>query len=182
MKQYNTPILNIHKINTHNTYKKTIQYPISYTNISNITPISTTISNCIASNDITTKLHNKTIENWYWPTKGKIINDFSIKNGNQGVDIAGTRGQPIIATANGKVVYAGNALRGYGNLIIIKHNDDYLSAYAHNDILLVKEQQEIIAGQQIATMGSTGTNITKLHFEIRYKGKSVNPIHYLSHQ
>nr|EEX5075130.1 tRNA pseudouridine(13) synthase TruD [Escherichia coli] len=73
----------------------------------------------------------------------------------------------------------GNALRGYGNLIIIKHNDDYLSAYAHNDTMLVREQQEVKAGQKIATMGSTGTSSTRLHFEIRYKGKSVNPLRYL---
>ncbi len=78
-----------------------------------------------------------------------------------------------------RVVYAGNALRGYGNLIIIKHNDDYLSAYAHNDTMLVREQQEVKAGQKIATMGSTGTSSTRLHFEIRYKGKSVNPLRYL---
>ncbi|MGP1954219.1 MAG: peptidoglycan DD-metalloendopeptidase family protein, partial [Arsenophonus sp. NC-QC1-MAG3] len=72
------------------------------------------------------------------------------------------------------------ALRGYGNLIIIRHNDDYLSAYAHNDTILVRDQQSIHAGQKIATMGSTGTNSVKLHFEIRYKGKSVNPLRYLS--
>lgn len=86
---------------------------------------------------------------------------------------------PKVATADGRVVYAGNALRGYGNLIIIKHNDDYLSAYAHNDTMLVREQQEVKAGQKIATMGSTGTSSTRLHFEIRYKGKSVNPLRYL---
>ena len=95
------------------------------------------------------------------------------------IDIAGSKGQAIVATADGRVVYAGNALRGYGNLIIIKHNDDYLSAYAHNDTMLVREQQEVKAGQKIATMGSTGTSSTRLHFEIRYKGKSVNPLQYL---
>lgn len=99
--------------------------------------------------------------------------------GQQRIDIAGSKGQAIIATADGRVVYAGNALRGYGNLIIIKHNDDYLSAYAHNDTMLVREQQEVKAGQKIATMGSTGTSSTRLHFEIRYKGKSVNPLQYL---
>ncbi|SUB37168.1 outer membrane antigenic lipoprotein B [Pasteurella multocida] len=83
------------------------------------------------------------------------------------------------AAAAGRVVYAGNALRGYGNLIIIKHNDDYLSAYAHNESILVKDQQEVRAGQQIAKMGSSGTNSVKLHFEIRYKGKSVDPTRYL---
>ncbi|WP_249532724.1 peptidoglycan DD-metalloendopeptidase family protein, partial [Escherichia coli] len=91
----------------------------------------------------------------------------------------GTVTGAVTVVADGRVVYAGNALRGYGNLIIIKHNDDYLSAYAHNDTMLVREQQEVKAGQKIATMGSTGTSSTRLHFEIRYKGKSVNPLRYL---
>ena len=120
------------------------------------------------------------ISAWRWPTDGKVIENFSSsEGGNKGIDIAGSKGQAIIATADGRVVYAGNALRGYGNLIIIKHNDDYLSAYAHNDTMLVREQQEVKAGQKIATMGSTGTSSTRLHFEIRYKGKSVNPLQYL---
>ncbi|HID4046445.1 murein hydrolase activator NlpD [Pluralibacter gergoviae] len=120
------------------------------------------------------------ISSWRWPTSGKIIDSFSgADGGNKGIDIAGSKGQAIVATASGRVVYAGNALRGYGNLIIIKHNDDYLSAYAHNDTMLVREQQEVTAGQKIATMGSTGTSSTRLHFEIRYKGKSVNPLQYL---
>lgn len=120
------------------------------------------------------------ISSWRWPTDGKIIETFSgADGGNKGIDIAGSKGQAIVATASGRVVYAGNALRGYGNLIIIKHNDDYLSAYAHNDTMLVREQQEVKAGQKIATMGSTGTSSTRLHFEIRYKGKSVNPLQYL---
>ncbi|MCU7366504.1 murein hydrolase activator NlpD [Pantoea stewartii] len=120
------------------------------------------------------------VGSWRWPTEGKIIDNFSAtEGGNKGIDIAGSRGQPVVATASGRVVYAGNALRGYGNLIIIKHNDDYLSAYAHNDTMLVREQQEVKAGQKIATMGSTGTSSVRLHFEIRYKGKSVNPLRYL---
>ncbi|WP_025474849.1 murein hydrolase activator NlpD, partial [Yersinia pestis] len=120
------------------------------------------------------------VSGWRWPTDGKTIDSFSAsEGGNKGIDIAGSRGQPILATASGRVVYAGNALRGYGNLIIIKHNDDYLSAYAHNDTMLVREQQEVKAGQKIATMGSTGTSSVRLHFEIRYKGKSVNPLRYL---
>lgn len=120
------------------------------------------------------------ISSWRWPTDGKVIENFSgAEGGNKGIDIAGSMGQAIVATADGRVVYAGNALRGYGNLIIIKHNDDYLSAYAHNDTMLVREQQEVKAGQKIATMGSTGTSSTRLHFEIRYKGKSVNPLQYL---
>ena len=117
---------------------------------------------------------------WQWPTQGNVIQGFSnTDGGNKGVDINGSRGQAVKAAANGRVVYAGNALRGYGNLIIIKHNDDFLSAYAHNDKILVSDQQEVKAGQEIAKMGSTGTNAVKLHFEIRYKGKSVDPVRYL---
>ena len=117
---------------------------------------------------------------WQWPTQGNVIQGFSNSDGgNKGIDISGSRGQAVKAAATGRVVYAGNALRGYGNLIIIKHNDDFLSAYAHNDKILVSDQQEVKAGQEIAKMGSTGTNAVKLHFEIRYKGKSVDPVRYL---
>ena len=117
---------------------------------------------------------------WQWPTQGNVIQGFSNSDGgNKGIDISGSRGQPVKAAASGRIVYAGNALRGYGNLIIIKHNDDFLSAYAHNDKILVSDQQEVKAGQEIAKMGSTGTNAVKLHFEIRYKGKSVDPVRYL---
>ncbi|MBV7297759.1 murein hydrolase activator NlpD [Enterovibrio paralichthyis] len=118
--------------------------------------------------------------NWQWPSSGRVISGFSSSElGNKGIDIAGKRGQQINASADGKVVYAGNALRGYGNLIIIKHNDDYLSAYAHNDRIFVSERQSVKKGQKIASMGSSGTNSVRLHFEIRYKGKSVNPLRYL---
>ncbi|SMY36627.1 Murein hydrolase activator NlpD precursor [Photobacterium malacitanum] len=117
---------------------------------------------------------------WAWPVKGKVIAGFSsADNGNKGIDITAARGTPIRATAAGKVVYAGDALRGYGNLVIIKHSEDYLSAYAHNDKILVKEQQSVKAGQEIATMGSSGASSVRLHFEIRYKGKSVDPMRFL---
>lgn len=120
------------------------------------------------------------IKSWVWPTKGHLISGFSSKvTGNKGIDIAGKRNQAIYSAAAGRVVYAGNALRGYGNLIIIKHNDDYLSAYAHNSRILVKEHQTVKAGQRIAEMGETGTVSVRLHFEIRYKGKSVDPLRYL---
>ncbi len=133
-----------------------------------------------SSTSSSTASGNTAITGWRWPADGKIIDNFSAsEGGNKGIDISGSRGQAILATAGGRVVYAGNALRGYGNLIIIKHNDDYLSAYAHNDTMLVREQQEVTAGQKIATMGSTGTSSVRLHFEIRYKGKSVNPLRYL---
>ncbi|PKM20981.1 MAG: metalloendopeptidase [Gammaproteobacteria bacterium HGW-Gammaproteobacteria-15] len=117
---------------------------------------------------------------WQWPVKGKIISGFSHQQqGNKGVDIAGREGDRINAAASGQVVYAGNALRGYGNLIIIKHNDDYLSAYAHNRRLLVTERQMVTAGQQIAEMGSTDATDPRLHFEIRFRGTSVDPLKYL---
>ncbi|MDO6684284.1 MULTISPECIES: peptidoglycan DD-metalloendopeptidase family protein [unclassified Agarivorans] len=120
------------------------------------------------------------VKGWVWPTKGRIIKGFSNKeNGNKGLDIRGSQGQKIVASAPGRVVYAGSALRGYGKLIIIKHNDDYLSAYAHNSRLRVKEKQQVVVGQHIADMGDTGTTDTRLHFEIRFKGKSVDPKKYL---
>ncbi|MCL1147832.1 peptidoglycan DD-metalloendopeptidase family protein [Shewanella marinintestina] len=122
----------------------------------------------------------KTVSKWSWPVNGKVIGTFSAKEqGNKGIKIAGNRGDAIRAAANGRVVYAGSALRGYGNLVIIKHSDDYLSAYAHADKILVKEKQVVNVGQTVAKMGSTGTNRVMLHFEIRYHGKSVNPIKFL---
>ncbi|MGR5237277.1 peptidoglycan DD-metalloendopeptidase family protein [Vibrio alfacsensis] len=127
-----------------------------------------------------TTAKNDKVSKWLWPTKGRVIKNFSAgEQGNKGIDIAGQRGQSIVSTAPGTVVYSGNALRGYGNLIIVKHNDNYLSAYAHNDRLLVSEGQSVKSGQKIATMGSSGSKSVKLHFEIRYQGKSVNPKRYL---
>lgn len=127
-----------------------------------------------------TTAKNDKVSKWLWPTKGRVISNFSAgEQGNKGIDIAGQRGQSIVSTAPGTVVYSGNALRGYGNLIIVKHNDNYLSAYAHNDRLLVSEGQSVTGGQKIATMGSSGSKSVKLHFEIRYQGKSVNPKRYL---
>lgn len=117
---------------------------------------------------------------WMWPTKGKVVKRYSsAEHGNNGIDIAGSRGQQIYAAAAGQVVYAGNALRGYGNLIIINHENEYLSAYAHNESLLVKEGQTVKRGQVIAKMGNTDASSVKLHFEIRNKGDSVNPENYL---
>jgi lipoprotein NlpD len=117
---------------------------------------------------------------WRWPASGKLVGRFS-SNGrfNKGIDIAGKLGEPVYAAAKGKVVFAGSGLRGYGKLVIIHHSDKYLSAYAHNKKLLVKENQIIKAGQKIAEIGSTGTNKPKLHFEIRKDGKPVDPLRYL---
>jgi len=120
------------------------------------------------------------IKSWKWPASGKLIAKFSTKKqGNKGIDIAGKRNEPVLAAADGKVVYAGDVLRGYGKLIIVKHNDDYLSAYAHNNHILVKEQQTVRAGEIIAKMGNTDAERIMLHFEVRFRGKSVNPLKYL---
>ncbi|CRK86019.1 Murein hydrolase activator NlpD [Candidatus Providencia siddallii] len=128
----------------------------------------------------TGKVLNNSLIKWRWPVNGVVIEGFSdILGGNKGIDISGYRGQPVLAASSGKIVYAGNTLRGYGELIIIKHNNEYLSAYAHNDKLFVKDQQDVIEGQKIATMGNTDTKSVILHFEIRYKGKPVNPLFYL---
>ncbi len=117
---------------------------------------------------------------WQWPIKGKLLEKYSLKhNGNKGIDIAAKKGQTVRAASAGIVVYCGTGLRGYGKLVIIKHSDDYLSAYAHNSKILVKEQQQVAVGEAIAVSGSSGTNQNKLHFEIRYKGKPVNPLKYL---
>jgi lipoprotein NlpD len=116
---------------------------------------------------------------WGMPTRGKVIAGYAAGSNRKGVDIAGSQGQPILASASGKVVYSGSGLRGYGKLVIIKHNATFLSAYAHNDRLLVKEGQSVRKGQKIAEMGSSDTDQVKLHFEIRRMGKPVDPAKYL---
>ena len=116
---------------------------------------------------------------WAWPAKGKIVTAFSETANLKGIDIAGTAGEPVRASAAGRVVYAGNGLRGYGKLIIIKHNATYLSAYAHNRDILVKEGQQVTRGQKIAEMGNTDADQVKLHFEIRRHGKPMDPTKYL---
>ena len=112
-----------------------------------------------------------------WPAKGKVTSEFS--ESNKGIDIAGKVGEPVLAASDGKVVYAGNSLRGYGNLVIVKHDNAYLTAYAHNSKLLVKEGDSVRKGQRIAEMGDTDTTSPKLHFELRVNGKPVNPTPYL---
>lgn len=113
-----------------------------------------------------------------WPAKGKVVEEFS-EGKNKGIDIAGKLGEPIQAASDGKVVYAGNSLRGYGNLVIVKHDNTYLTAYAHNRSLLVKEGDTVRKGQRIAEMGDSDANMVKLHFEVRVNGKPVNPIQFL---
>ena len=116
---------------------------------------------------------------WGMPTSGKLVAGFSESDNRKGVDIVGQRGQAVVASAAGKVVYSGSGLRGYGKLIIIKHNKTYLSAYAHNDQILVKEGQNVSKGQKIAEMGNTDASQVELHFEIRKLGKPVDPAQYL---
>jgi len=117
---------------------------------------------------------------WGLPTKGKIKTAFNEGASAKGVDIEGAMGQDINAAGNGKVIYNGSDLRGYGNLVIVKHNKDYLSVYAHNSKILVKEGQTVVKGQKIAEMGNSGTDAIKLHFEIRYQGKSIDPTKFLT--
>lgn len=120
---------------------------------------------------------------WRWPTSGRIVQAYSnADGGNKGIDIAGKRGQPIYASAKGKVVYVGNQLRGYGNLIMIKHGEDFITAYAHNDTTLVRNGQDVKAGQKIGIMGSTGTDSVFLHFQIRYRATALDPQRYLPPQ
>lgn len=116
---------------------------------------------------------------WRWPASGVISAAFVPKKGQKGLDIRGKLGQAVKAAASGEVVYSGGGLRGYGNLIIIKHNDTYLSAYGHNKRLLVKEGVTVKQGEKIAEMGDSGKGGVILHFEIRRDGKPVNPLRYL---
>jgi lipoprotein NlpD len=112
--------------------------------------------------------------NWLWPANGPVVGSFDeVKN--KGVDIVGKAGDPVYAAADGRVIYAGGGVRGYGNLIILKHNNTYLTAYSHNQALLVKEEQAVRRGQKIAEMGSTDADRVQLHFEIRRQGKPVDP-------
>lgn len=114
---------------------------------------------------------------WIWPVGGKISNRFDNKfGGNKGLNIAGYEGEAVLAASSGKVVYVGNGIRSYGNLIIIKHNDDYLSAYAYNKSACVKEGQAVQSGQTIAAMGRKDVGVAMLHFEIRWRGKPIDPL------
>lgn len=151
-------------INNKIALKKTKEYPANKAN-EKVKKIKTT---------------DKNTSSWHWPAKGKLTKSFSASQaGMKGISISNQRGTAIYASTAGQVVYAGSGLRGYGNLIIIKHDYDYLSAYAHNEKLLVGENEQIKAGQKIALMGESETDSVHLHFEIRYRGKSVDPLRYL---
>ena len=114
---------------------------------------------------------------WIWPTDGKIATGFD--DGKKGIDITGKSGQQVLAASGGKVMYAGSGIRGYGNLVIVKHTSNLLSAYAHNKTILVKEGQTVNKGQKIAEMGNSDSDVVKLHFEIRQQGKPVDPSKFL---
>jgi lipoprotein NlpD len=116
------------------------------------------------------------VDGWVWPTKGALVRS---SGAAKGIDVGGRRGQDVVAAASGTVVYQGSGLRGYGQLIIVKHNVDFLSAYAHCDKIVVREGDVIKRGQKIAEMGSTGTDGVKLHFEIRHRGTPVDPLDFL---
>jgi lipoprotein NlpD len=118
------------------------------------------------------------VKRWQWPAKGKVVTSFS-RSGRKGIDIAGKFGQSIVAASGGRIVYSGSGLIGYGQLIIVKHNKRYLSAYAHNNKILVKEGDTVTGGQRIAEMGRNGSNRAMLHFEIRRDGKPIDPVRYL---
>lgn len=120
---------------------------------------------------------------WRWPASGKVIMRYSTSDGgNKGIDIAASRGTPVYAAGAGRVVYVGSQLRGYGNLIMIKHSEDYITAYAHNDQLLVSNGQSIKIGQKIATMGNSDADSVRLHFQIRYRATAIDPLRYLPPQ
>jgi lipoprotein NlpD len=116
---------------------------------------------------------------WAWPAAGTVATPFDEARGVKGLSILGKAGDPVLAAADGRVVYAGSGLRGYGNLVIVKHNNTFLTAYAHNQTLLVKEEQAVRRGQKIAEMGSSDADQVKLHFEIRRLGKPVDPVRLL---
>jgi len=137
----------------------------------------TSVTKPSSKSQVTSDNVNKSqpVSRWRWPSTGKVVRTYS-SNRHKGIDIAGKRGDPVKAVAAGKVVYAGTGVTGYGSLLIIKHNDTYLSAYGHNERLLVSENMNIQAGQQIATMGSSGTDTVKLHFELRRRGQPIDPL------
>ena len=147
----------------------------------NATPTKTTESKLPETKSASSTVVAEDSVDWGLPTKGKIKTAFNEGGtGAKGIDIEGTMGQDINAAGSGKVIYNGSDLRGYGNLVIVKHNKEYLSVYAHNSKILVKEGQIVAKGQKIAEMGNSGTDVVKLHFEIRYQGKSVDPTKFLT--
>lgn len=142
-------------------------------------PSATKNTNIFQKNQVKSNSNKKQLKlYWQWPLKGRILRSY-VQSGFKGIDIQGKKGELVRVAANGKVVYSGSGLKGYGNLLIIKHSEQYLSAYAHNRRLLVKEGQKVKSGQVIAEVGRNDMNKYVLHFEIRKNGKPVNPTAYL---
>ena len=168
-------------VTTDNAVSKPISKPISKPTTQPIVKTTPATNNKPPnSKPVPVKTPTKTNLNWLWPTQGKIRTTFLASNpARKGISIGGNEGQPVKAAEAGVVVYSGNGLLGYGELIIIKHNDTYLSAYGHNKILKVKEGETVSRGQVIAELGSSGTNVNNLHFEIRKNGQPVNPLNYV---
>ncbi len=170
---------------------KLVKYPYSDTAMAEIDKVQEQVTKVYLSKpeikrdsqadatDDSTDVGDEPVLEWSLPAQGKVIGQFSESDNRKGIDIAGKLGQPVMASANGKVVYSGSGLRGYGKLIIIKHNNTYLSAYAHNNKILVKEGQSVSRGQKIAEMGNTDSKSVELHFEVRRYGKPVDPAKYL---
>ncbi len=158
---------------------------ITTTQTSSVTSTTNQVNKSVPTAAATTTVvtATKTTEaGWQWPTQGSVIHGYSATpGGNRGIDIAGKLNQPVVASAGGKVVYAGSGMAGYGNLIIIKHNDTDLSAYAYNKKLYVKEGDKVAAGQRIAAMGKSDAGQVSLHFEIRRNGKPIDPMTCLPH-
>ncbi|MEE9446610.1 MAG: peptidoglycan DD-metalloendopeptidase family protein, partial [Arenicellales bacterium] len=121
----------------------------------------------------------KSVSKWQWPAAGKLVQTYSKNKAQYGIKIAAKRNSAVRSAAAGQVVYAGDGIKGYGELVIVKHSEKFISAYAHNNAILVKEGERVTAGQPVAKMGSTGTRGVKLHFEIRKNGNPVNPLKYL---
>jgi len=143
------------------------------------TPRARPASSTLASKPIPQTKLPANVSSWQWPAKGKLTKTFSRDKAQYGIEIKGNRASAVVSAAPGQVVYAGNGIKGYGELVIVKHSAKYISAYAYNDRILVKEGDQVKAGQQLANMGSTGTRGVKLHFEIRKDGEPVNPLRYL---
>lgn len=165
---------NCNKIGRENTKKDVVK------KTSKVYPAKKAVEKTTKKQQASPQENTKKVSDWQWPSEGRLTKTFaSSKQGMKGISISNSRNTPVYAAAAGKVVYAGSGLRGYGNLIIIKHNYDYLSAYAHNDKLIIKENDQVKVGQKIAVMGDSGADSIRLHFDIRYRGKSVDPLRYL---
>ncbi len=164
-----------HPLKPSNTHKKTVSKPVQSTKktIVKVTSQQSSLS-------IDSSKEKKSVTKWIWPVKGKLVDGYSSRRGgNKGIDIVTEAPEPVHAVADGEVVYSGEGLRGYGKLVIIKHNENFLSAYAYNSHIRVKEKDQIKVGEVIADTGIHGLYKNRLHLEIRYKGKPVNPLIYL---